>query len=231
MYLKRLVRASAAGLLCSLSLLAQNSAISVTAEDLVRIALERNREYLAARERVAEAEALVRQAGLRPSAVRTRDSLRPDRGSVGLYRPKRVVARVERGELVEVTRRRDLRRPCDHSGGSDVVDAESVTTVDSSALVPRYVPKPFSATAQCAVRDAKEVPFTVLRSLEAPNAFQVLVGRVLITARNARLGRRCGKRRHGTGAPAGSNRRASRPIDLQGGVKSWLSPSSTDHRP
>ena len=66
MYLKRLVCAWAAGLLCSFSLLAQNSAISATAEDLVKIALERNREYLAAQERVTEAEALVRQAGLRP---------------------------------------------------------------------------------------------------------------------------------------------------------------------
>jgi predicted nucleic acid-binding protein len=57
-----------------------------------------------------------------------------------------------------------------------------VTYVDSSALVPLYVPESFSAAARSAVRDAKQVPFTVLHQLEVPNAFELLVGRGLITA-------------------------------------------------
>jgi predicted nucleic acid-binding protein len=57
-----------------------------------------------------------------------------------------------------------------------------VTYVDSSALVPLYVPESFSAAARSAVQDAKQVPFTVLHRLEVPNAFELLVGRGLITA-------------------------------------------------
>src|SRR6266852_2150493 len=39
----------------------------LTASDLVDMALKRNRDFLSARERVAEAQALLRQAGLRPA--------------------------------------------------------------------------------------------------------------------------------------------------------------------
>jgi cobalt-zinc-cadmium efflux system outer membrane protein len=59
--------ASATALFFSVSSLAQDRATGVTAEDMVRSALERNQEFLAARERVAEAEALLRQAGVRPA--------------------------------------------------------------------------------------------------------------------------------------------------------------------
>jgi len=67
MRLKRFIGASAATLLCWFSLFAQTNSTALTVEDLVRIALERNQEYLAAQERVREAEALMRQAGLRPT--------------------------------------------------------------------------------------------------------------------------------------------------------------------
>ena len=67
MHLKRCTVASAMALFFSLSSFAQDSATGVTAEDMVRTALERNQEFLAARERVTEAEALLRQAGVRPA--------------------------------------------------------------------------------------------------------------------------------------------------------------------
>ena len=54
------------------------------------------------------------------------------------------------------------------------------TYVDSSALVPVYVPERFSATARRALRGAPQVPFTALHELEVPNAFALLVGRGLI---------------------------------------------------
>ena len=38
-----------------------------TVEELIRIALDRNQDYLALKERVTEAQALARQAGLRPT--------------------------------------------------------------------------------------------------------------------------------------------------------------------
>jgi predicted nucleic acid-binding protein len=55
------------------------------------------------------------------------------------------------------------------------------TYVDSSALVPIYVPDRFSATARSAVRAAGQVPFTVVHELEVSNAFELLVGRNLIS--------------------------------------------------
>jgi predicted nucleic acid-binding protein len=61
-----------------------------------------------------------------------------------------------------------------------------VTYIDSSALVPLYVPESFSAAARSAVRDANQVPFTLLHQLEVHNAFELLVGRGLITARERR---------------------------------------------
>jgi predicted nucleic acid-binding protein len=55
------------------------------------------------------------------------------------------------------------------------------TYVDSSALVPIYVPERFSAPARSAVRAAGQVPFTVVHELEVSNAFELLVGRDLIS--------------------------------------------------
>jgi predicted nucleic acid-binding protein len=55
------------------------------------------------------------------------------------------------------------------------------TYVDSSALVPLYVPERFSKAARSAVRTAGQIPFTALHELEVPNAFEQLVGRELIT--------------------------------------------------
>lgn len=56
-----------------------------------------------------------------------------------------------------------------------------MTYVDSSALVPLYVPESFSPTARAVIEEAQQVPFTPLHQLEVPNAFELLVGRRLIT--------------------------------------------------
>jgi outer membrane protein, heavy metal efflux system len=59
---------SAASVLCVLSATAAAAQDPPrTMEELVQVALERNRELLAARERVAEAQGLLRRAGVRPS--------------------------------------------------------------------------------------------------------------------------------------------------------------------
>jgi predicted nucleic acid-binding protein len=55
------------------------------------------------------------------------------------------------------------------------------TYVDSSALVPVYVPERFSRTARSVVQAAQQIPFTPLHALEVPNAFELLVGRGAIT--------------------------------------------------
>lgn len=55
------------------------------------------------------------------------------------------------------------------------------TYLDSSALVPIYVPEQFSSSARIAVQEAGQVPFTALHQLEVPNAFEMLVGRGLLT--------------------------------------------------
>ena len=55
------------------------------------------------------------------------------------------------------------------------------TYVDSSALVPVYVTERFSAAARAAVQAASQIPFTPLHHLEVRNAFELLVGRHLIT--------------------------------------------------
>lgn len=60
------------------------------------------------------------------------------------------------------------------------------TYVDSSALVPIYVPEAFSATARAVVRAAGQVPFTVLHELEVSNAFELLVGRGTLTPEEGR---------------------------------------------
>jgi len=63
----RVVSACAAIVFSSGATFGQAQGIEVTANSLVETALERNREYLAAKARVAEAEALLRQAGIRPT--------------------------------------------------------------------------------------------------------------------------------------------------------------------
>lgn len=60
------------------------------------------------------------------------------------------------------------------------------TYVDSSALVPVYVPERFSRAARSAVQAASQVPFTAIHQLEIPNAFELLVGRGLITRAECR---------------------------------------------
>jgi predicted nucleic acid-binding protein len=55
------------------------------------------------------------------------------------------------------------------------------TYVDSSALVPVYVPERFSDAARTAVRNAGQIPFTALHHLEVLNAFELLVGRKQMT--------------------------------------------------
>lgn len=55
------------------------------------------------------------------------------------------------------------------------------TYIDSSALIPVYVPERFSKAARAAVQGASQVPFTALHQLEVPNAFELLVGRGAIT--------------------------------------------------
>jgi predicted nucleic acid-binding protein len=57
-----------------------------------------------------------------------------------------------------------------------------VTYFDSSALVPLYVPEPFSSSAREEARKAKQLPYTALHRLEVPNAFELLVGRRAIAA-------------------------------------------------
>ena len=55
------------------------------------------------------------------------------------------------------------------------------TYVDSSALVPIYVPETFSAAARAVVRAAGQVPFTALHELEVTNALELLIGRGVMT--------------------------------------------------
>jgi uncharacterized protein len=62
-----------------------------------------------------------------------------------------------------------------------------ITYVDSSVLVPIYVPEQFSGTARAVVRAAGQLPFTALHQLEVPNAFALLVGRGVLTPDEGRL--------------------------------------------
>ena len=55
------------------------------------------------------------------------------------------------------------------------------TYIDSSALVPVYVTERFSQSARSVIRTARQVPFTAIHHLEVANAFELLVGRDLIT--------------------------------------------------
>ena len=56
------------------------------------------------------------------------------------------------------------------------------TYVDSSALVPVYVPERFSNVAREVLGRLPQVPYTPLHELEVPNAFALLKGRGLITS-------------------------------------------------
>ncbi len=56
------------------------------------------------------------------------------------------------------------------------------TYVDSSAVVPVYVPEHFSVVARQVLRRFPQVPYTPLHELEVGNAFALLRGRRLITA-------------------------------------------------
>ncbi len=62
-----------------------------------------------------------------------------------------------------------------------------ITYVDSSALVAVYVPERFSQVARRVLRAASQVPFTQLHELEVPNAFELLVGRAVMTREECQL--------------------------------------------
>lgn len=55
------------------------------------------------------------------------------------------------------------------------------TYLDSSALVAVYVPERFSRAARQALRATSQIPYTPLHDLEVSNAFELLVGRDLIS--------------------------------------------------
>lgn len=61
------------------------------------------------------------------------------------------------------------------------------TYIDSSALVPVYVPEHFSESARMVIRRAGQVPFTALHRLEVSNAFEMLVGRKLLSKDECRV--------------------------------------------
>lgn len=60
------------------------------------------------------------------------------------------------------------------------------TYIDSSALVPVYVPERFSTVAREVLRGLPQVPYTPLHELEVSNAFGLLRGRGLITVEEYR---------------------------------------------
>jgi predicted nucleic acid-binding protein len=60
------------------------------------------------------------------------------------------------------------------------------TYIDSSALVPVYVPERFSPAARAVLRGVPQVPYTPLHELEMSNAFALLRGRGLITVEEYR---------------------------------------------
>ena len=60
------------------------------------------------------------------------------------------------------------------------------TYIDSSALVAVYVTERFSRPARRALRAVPQVPFTQLHELEVPNAFELLVGRAVMTRQECR---------------------------------------------
>lgn len=56
------------------------------------------------------------------------------------------------------------------------------TYIDSSALVPVYIPERHSAAARAIVERTPQFPFTALHELEVSNAFALLESRQIITA-------------------------------------------------
>ena len=58
--------------------------------------------------------------------------------------------------------------------------------VDSSALVAVYVTERFSKPARRALRAVPQVPYTQLHEIELPNAFELLVGRAVMTRAECR---------------------------------------------
>ena len=84
------------------------------------------------------------------------------------------------------------------------------TYVDSSVLVAVYVPERFSKAARQAVRAAAQIPFTYLHELEVRNAFELLVGRKLITRDE------CRAIQAQLDADLESQRLARVPLDLEG---------------
>ena len=60
------------------------------------------------------------------------------------------------------------------------------TYADSSALIAVCVPELFSKSGREIVRTAGQIPFNALHRLEAPNAFELLVGRAAITGHESR---------------------------------------------
>ena len=61
------------------------------------------------------------------------------------------------------------------------------TYFDSSALVAVYVSERFSKPARRALRAVSQVPYTQLHELEVSNAFELLVGRAVMTEREHRM--------------------------------------------
>jgi predicted nucleic acid-binding protein len=53
--------------------------------------------------------------------------------------------------------------------------------IDSSALIPVYIPEHFSGAARAEILKAGAVPFTAIHRLEITNAFELLDGRKRIT--------------------------------------------------
>lgn len=60
------------------------------------------------------------------------------------------------------------------------------TYIDSSALVAVYVTERFSKPARRAISAVAQVPFTQLHELEVPNAFELMVGRGVMTPEECR---------------------------------------------
>ena len=59
------------------------------------------------------------------------------------------------------------------------------TYIDSSALVAVYVSERFSKAARRALRAVPQVPYTQFHELEVSNAFELLVGRAIMTAQES----------------------------------------------
>ena len=60
------------------------------------------------------------------------------------------------------------------------------TYIDSSALVAVYVTERLSKPARRALRAVPQVPYTQFHELEVPNAFELLVGRAVMTREECR---------------------------------------------